>query len=172
MDDLAARLPFPLRGLDSDHGGEFINHQLMNCCAGRTPPVAFTRSRAYRKNDQAHIEQKNFTNVRLWLGYERYEQPELWAPSNTFCRGALHQLLNYFLPTMKLAKKERVGSRTVRVYGPTQTPLDRVLACAEVSAATQAHLRAERAALNPFPLRREVDRQLRAIEAIRRGSEA
>ena len=172
MDDLAARLPFPLRGLDSDHGGEFINHQLMRYRAGRTPPVAFTRSRAYRKNDQAHIEQKNFTNVRLWLGYERYEQPELWAPSNTLCRGGLHQLLNYFLATMKLAKKERVGSRTVRVYGPTQTPMDRVLACAEVSAATQAQLRAERAALNPFALRREVDQQMRAIEAIRRGSEA
>ena len=135
MDDLAARLPFPLRGLDSDNGGEFINHQLVRYCAGRTPPVTFTRSRPYRKNDQTHVEQKNFTHVRLWFGYARYDHPDLWPPINTLCRGALHRLFNYFLPTMKLEKKERVGSQTVRTYGPTQTPLERVLACAEVSAA-------------------------------------
>ena len=165
-DDLAARLPFPLRGLDSNHGGELVNHQLVRYCADRTPPVTFTRARPYRKNDQAHVEQKNFTNVRLWLGYERYDHPDLWRLINTLCRGALHQLLNYFLPTMKLAKKERVGSKTVRTYSPTQTPLERVLACAEVGAATQAQLRAEQAALNPLTLRRKVDRQLQAIEAV------
>ena len=172
LDDLAARQPFPLRGLDSDNGGEFVNHQLVRYCAACTPPVTFTRSRPYRKNDQAHVEQKNFTNVRLWFGYDRYDQPDLWPPINTLCRGALHQLLNYFLPTMKLEKKERVGSKTVRTYGPTQTPLERVLACAEVSAATQAQLRAEKAALNPWALRREVDRQLQAIEALRRTPRA
>ena len=110
--------------------------------------------------------------MRLWFGYERYDHPDLWPLINTLCRGALHQLLNYFLPTMKLAKKERVGSQTVRTYGPTQTPLERVLACAEVSAATQAQLRAEQAALNPLALRREVDRQLQAIEAVRRTPRA
>lgn len=172
MDDLRARLPFPLRGLDSDNGGEFINHQLVRYCAGQTPPVAFTRSRPYQKNDQAHIEQKNYTNVRLWFGYERYDHAAVWPLINTLCRGALDQLLNYFLPTMKLEKKERVGSKTVRHYGPTQTPLARVLACPEVSAETQARLRAERAALNPFAVRREVDRQLKAIEALRRPPEA
>ena len=168
LDDVRARLPFPLRGLDSDNGGEFINHQLVRYCAAQEPPVAFTRSRPYRKNDQAHIEQKNYTNVRLWFGYERYDGPEVWPLINTLCRGALDQLLNYFLPTMKLAKKERVGSKTVRHYGPTQTPLCRVLACPEVSAATKTRLRAEKAALNPFAVRREVDRQMKGIEAARR----
>ena len=91
---------------------------------------------------------------------------------NTLCRGALEQLLNYFLPTMKLEKKERVGSQTVRHYGPTQTPLARVLACGEVRAATKARLRQERSALNPFAVRREVDRQLKLIEASRRSAEA
>jgi hypothetical protein len=171
MDNLRARLPFPLRGLDSDNGGEFINHQLVRYCAAQEPPVLFTRSRPYKKNDQAHIEQKNYTNVRLWFGYERYDHPEVWPLINALCRGALDQLLNYFLPTMKLEKKERVGSKTVRHYGPTQTPLARVLACAEVSAATKARLRAERAALNPFAVRREVDRQLKAIDALRRPPE-
>jgi hypothetical protein len=171
LDDVRAGLPFALRGLDSDNGGEFINHQLVRYCAAQEPPVAFTRSRPYQKNDQAHIEQKNYTNVRLWFGYERYDNPEVWPLLNSLCRGALDQLLNYFLPTMKLEKKERVGSKTVRHYGPTQTPLARVLACAEVSAATQARLRAERAALNPFAVRREVDRQLKEIEAARRAPE-
>ena len=171
LDDLRARLPFPLRGLDSDNGGEFIHHQLVRYCAGQTPPVAFTRSRPYQKNDQAHIEQKNYTNVRLWFGYDRYDHAEVWPLVNALCRGALHQLLNLWLPTMKLEKKERVGSKTVRHYGPTQTPLARVLACAEVTAATKARLRAEQANLNPFAVRREVDRQLKAIEAQRRAPE-
>ena len=161
-------LPFALRGVDSDNGGEFINHQLVKYLAGRTPPVAFTRSRPYRKNDPAHLEQKNFTNVRHWFGYERYEQAAVWPWVNTLCQGALNQLLNYFLPPMKLEKKERVGSKTVRHYGVTQTPLARVLACAEVTAETKQRLRQERAALNAFALRREVDRQMKAIEACRR----
>jgi hypothetical protein len=95
----------------------------------------------------------------------------VWPLIDTLCRGPLDQLLNYFLPTMKLASKERVGSQVVRKYGPTQTPLARVLACGEVSAETKARLRTERAGLNAFAVRREVDRQLRAIEAVRRWTE-
>jgi hypothetical protein len=128
MDDLRARLPFPLLGIDSDNGGEFINHPLVRCCAGQKPPIHLTRSRPYKKNDQAHVEQKNFTHVRQCFGYERYDHPEVWPLVNALCRGPLDPLLNGFLPTMKLEKKERVGSRTVRHYGPTQAPLDRVLA--------------------------------------------
>jgi hypothetical protein len=171
MDDVRARLPFPLRGLDSDNGGEFINHQLVRYCRGQALPIHFTRSRAYQKNDQAHLEQKNFTNVRQWFGYERYDHPEVWPLVNALCRGPLEQLLNYCLPTMKLEKKERVGSQTIRKYGPTCTPLARVLDCAEVSAETQARLRAQRAGMNAFAVRREVDRQLKAIEAARRWTE-
>lgn len=110
--------------------------------------------------------------MRQWFGYERYDHTAVWPLVNMLCRGALDQLLNYFLPTMKLERKERVGSRTVRHYGKTQTPLARVLACAEVSAATQARLRREQAALNPFAVRREVDRQLKEIEACRQYPEA
>lgn len=170
--DVEARLPFPLCGLDSDNGGEFINHHLVKHLHGRAKPVAFTRSRPYRKNDQAHIEQKNYTQVRLWFGYERYDNPEVTPLINTLCKGALNQLLNHFLPTMKLASKERVGSKVVRQYGETMTPLCRVLACAEVSAATQERLRAEKRANNPFALTREVERQMKVIEANRRQAQA
>ena len=107
--------------------------------------------------------------MRLWFGYERDDHPEVTPWINTLCRGALGQLLNYFLPTMKLEKKERVGSRAVRTYGQTQTPLSRVLASVEVTAARKTKLAKEKARLNPFALRREADRQLQAIEAMRRA---
>ena len=112
--DMEANLPFALRGLDSDNGGEFINYHLVKHCQGHQPPLALIRARPYRKNDQAPIEQKNYTQVRLWFGYERYDNPAVIGLMNELCRGALGQLLNYFLPTMKLKSKERVGGRTVR----------------------------------------------------------
>lgn len=170
--DVEVSLPFPLCGLDSDNGGEFINHHLVRHLQARARPVAFTRSRPYRKNDQAHIEQKNYTQVRLWFGYERYDNPAVMPLINTLCKGALNQLLNHFLPTMKLASKVRVGSKVVRQYGETQTPLSRVLACAEVTAETKARLRAQKQAHNPFALTREVERQLKEIEAHRRAEPA
>jgi hypothetical protein len=169
--DVEDHLPFALRGLDSDNGGEFINYHLLRHLQERAQPVAFTRSRAYHKNDNAHVEQKNYTQVRLWFGYERYDNPAVVPLLNALCQGPLRQLLNYFLPTMKLEKKERVGSKTVRHYGPAVTPLRRVLDCAEVSAKKKCQLEAEKKTLNPFALRREVDRQLRQIETLRRVPE-
>ena len=172
MRDVEASLPFALRGVDSDNGGEFINHHLAKHLQERPKPITFTRSRPYRKNDNAHIEQKNYTQVRQWFGYERYDHPAVWPLVNALCKGALNQLLNYFLPTLKLQSKERVGSRVVRKYGPAATPLERVLACAEVSEETKARLNSEKKQLNPFALRREVDRHLQQIEARRRASQA
>ena len=170
--DVEANLPFALCGVDSDNGGEFINHHLAKHLQQRPKPVAFTRSRPYRKNDNAHIEQKNYTQVRQWFGYERYDHPDVWPLVNALCKGALNQLLNYFLPTLKLKSKERVGSRVVRKYGPALTPLSRVLACAQVTAQTKVRLANEKKNLNPFALRREVDRQMKVIEQHRRASEA
>jgi hypothetical protein len=162
--DVESSLPFPLCGLDSDNGGEFINHHLKRYLLQREKPVGFTRSRPYRKNDNAHIEQKNYTQVRQWFGYERYDNPEVVPLINSLCKGALGQLLNYFLPTLKLESKERIGSRTVRRYGPARTPLARVLDCPQVAEPTKERLQAQRQALNPFALRREVDRQLKLID--------
>jgi hypothetical protein len=170
--DVEARLPFALCGVDSDNGAEFINHHLVTHLQGRAKPVAFTRSRPYRKNDNAHIEQKNYTQVRLWFGYERYDNPEVVPLINALCQGELNWLLNGFLPTMKLKSKERVGSKVVRKYGPTVTPLSRVLACAEVNASTKERLRTQKRALNPFALMREVERRMKVIDQHRRRPEA
>lgn len=108
----------------------------------------------------------------MWFGYERYDNPEVMPLMNALCKGALNRLLNHFLPTMKLESKESVGSKVVRKYGETLTPLRRVLACAEVSAETKERLRMEKRAHNPFELAREVERQMKVIEANRRGAQA
>ncbi len=162
--DVERSLPFPLRGLDSDNGGEFINHNLKRYLQQRQKPVGFTRTRPYRKNDNAHIEQKNYTQVRQWFGYERYDNPAVVPLINALCKGSLGQLLNYFLPTLKLESKARIGSRTVRKYGPARTPLARVLDCEQVEKHTKERLRTHKQSLNPFELRRRIDQQLKLID--------
>ena len=166
--DLEASLPFPLRGVDSDNGGEFINHHLVAWLRERPRPVLFTRSRPYRKNDNAHVEQRNWTHVRQHFGYERYDNPAVVPLLNRLCKGALGQLQNHFLPTHKLDhKKPREGKRSLRVYGPAQTPYARALAAQEVSAEKKVELQALHARLNPFQLGREIERQKKEIEARR-----
>jgi hypothetical protein len=168
LGDVEKSLPFALAGLDFDNGGEFMNLNMRRFAGERPRPLCLTRARAYHKNDNAHIEQKNYTQVRQWFGYERYDNPAVVPLINQLCKGALGQLLNYFLPTMKLEDKRQEGSRWVRVYGKAQTPLARVLASDAVPTEKKNQLRAQHAALNPFALRREVDRQMKAIERARR----
>jgi hypothetical protein len=165
---LERSLPFALRGLDSDNGGEFINHHLVAYLKQRPKPVLFTRGRPYKKNDNARVEQRNWTHVRQQFGYERYDNPAVAALMNGLCAGALGQLLNHFLPTHLLKAKRRKGNRTVRVYGPAVTPYARVLAASEVTPAKKDELRKLHAQLNPLALAREVERQKKMINAQRR----
>jgi hypothetical protein len=165
--DLEKSLPFELLGLDSDNGGEFINHHLVAYLGQRPKPVLFTRGRPYRKNDNARVEQRNWTHVRQHFGYERYDHPEVAALLNGLCQGALGQLLNHFLPTHLLKEKRRHGNRTVRVYGPALTPYARVVRALEVTPAKRRQLQALHARLNPFALAREVERQKKVINARR-----
>ena len=106
--------------------------------------------------------------MRQHFGYERYDNPAVTPLINTLCTGALGQLLNHFLPTLKLESKERRGTRTVRQYGVPQTPYLRVLRSAEVSAEEKARLQTLHATLNPFQLGRDLERQMKQIEARRR----
>lgn len=165
--DVEASLPFALRGLDSDNGGEFLNHHVAAWLAQRKKPVLFTRARACRKNDNAHVGQRNWTHVRQHSGYKRYDDPAVVPLLNALGTGALGQLQNHFLPTHRLREKRREGNRTVRVYGAAQTPYARVLAAAEVTAAKKAELRRLHGSLNPFQLGREIERQKQAIAARR-----
>lgn len=167
LQDIEENLPFPLLGLDSDNGGEFLNYHVMGWLQKRKRPVFMTRSRPYKKDDNAHVEQKNWTHIRQNFGYERHDNVEVVEPINRLAKGAYGQLLNYFHASLKVERKERVQGRLKRIYGPAQTPLARVLASAEVSAQTKQRLQREKARLNPFALKREVERSLKAIAAIR-----
>jgi hypothetical protein len=168
LQDIEACLPFSLLGLDSDNGGEFINYHVLAWLQKRARPVFMTRSRPYKKDDNAHVEQKNWTHVRQCFGYERHDNPELVAPMNALVKGHYGQLLNYFHASLKLERKEHKGGKVRRIYGAAQTPLARVLASAEVSEATKARLRQDKARLNPFVLRKAVTQSLKAIAAMRR----
>jgi len=168
LQDMEACLPFSLLGLDSDNGGEFLNHHVLKWLQKRPQPVFMTRSRPYKKDDNAHVEQKNWTHVRQCFGYERHDNPELVAPMNVLVKGAYGQLLNYFHASLKLERKERKDGKLRRVYGAAQTPLARVLASAEVSAATKQRLLQSKAGLNPFALKLAVTKSMKEIEALRR----
>ena len=124
--ELRQALPFPLRGIVSDNGSEFINGHLYDYC--RAHAIQFTRGRPYKKDDNAHIEQKHWTHVRKLLGYVRYDSPAALTASTALYANELRLLQNLFLPSVKLLRKERVGSRLRRRYDAPRTPLDRVLA--------------------------------------------
>jgi len=168
LQDMEACLPFSLLGLDSDNGGEFLNHHVLKWLQKRPQPVFMTRSRPFKKDDNAHVEQKNWTHVRQCFGYERHDNPELVEPMNALVKGAYGQLVNYFHASLKLDHKERKGGKVQRIYGAAQTPLARVLANAEVSQATKERLLQDKARLNPLALKQAVTRSLKAISAMRR----
>jgi hypothetical protein len=167
--DMEASLPFELLGLDSDNGGEFLNYHVLRWLQKRPRPVFMTRSRPYKKDDNAHVEQKNWTHIRQCFGYERHDNPEVVELINALVKGAYGQLLNYFHASLKLERKERVEGRLRRVYGEAQTPLTRVLASAQVSAPTKQRLAQEKARLNPFALKQVVARSLKEIASKRRA---
>jgi hypothetical protein len=169
LQDMEASLPFPLLGLDSDNGGEFLNYHVLNWLQKRRRPVFMTRSRPYKKDDNAHVEQKNWTHIRQCFGYERHDNPEVVEPMNVLVKGAYGQLLNYFHASLKLERKERKAGKVQRIYGAAQTPLARVLASADVTAQTKQRLRQHKASLNPFALKLVVDRSLKEIAAMRRA---
>jgi len=169
LTDLEQALPFPLLGLDSDNGGEFLNYHVLAWLQKRPRPVFMTRSRPYKKDDNAHIEQKNWTHVRHWFGYERHDNYEVVERLNAVARGPLHQMLNFFHANLKLDHKERtVEGKMRRVYPKAKTPLRRVLDSPDIPESTKVALRTEKAGLNGFALRAEVDRQLREIAVLRR----
>jgi len=160
LEAIRQALPFRLRGIDSDNGSEFINDHLRRYCRRRH--IQFTRGRPYKKDDNAHIEQKNWTHVRKVLGYVRYDtEPALAAINAVYAD--LRLLQNLFLPTVKLVTKERVGARVRRRYDQPQTPLARVRQSASIDAARVAALLAVQQTTDPFVLAQRIDHALAAI---------
>ena len=155
LKDLRVRLPFALRGVDSDNGSEFINEQLLKYCQGER--ITFTRSRPYRKNDNCFVEQKNYTIVRRHVGYQRLVGSEQMALVNELY-GYLRLYANYFQPVMKLKSKARHGSQVKKTYDLAQTPYQRLLSSKHLSAAGKRQLAQQYAQLNPAELKRNIER--------------
>lgn len=160
MHHIRQRLPFVLRELHSDNGGEFINEVLYPWC--KREGISRTRGRAYKKNDQAYVEQKNWSVVRRQIGYDRY------------CTKAAHEQLqdvyskvrlyvNFFQPIRKLIRKERIGAKVKKVYDGAQTPYQRLLASGELDEAKRQSLEVQFRSLNPAELRRQIDEALEAL---------
>jgi len=153
LQQVRKRLPFTLRGLDSDNGSEFINDQLTRYCSQEG--ITFTRSRAHRKNDSCYVEQKNWSIVRRFAGYERFEGDKACRLLNGLY-GLLRDYVNFFLPTMKCVGKTRDGSRVTRHYDAPRTPFRRVLEAPQVDAAAKERLEARYLTLNPAALHRDI----------------
>ena len=157
VDHVRTRLPMRLLGLDSDNGSEFINRSLRDYC--RRHAITFTRSRPWKKNDSAHVEQKNGAVVRQLIGYDRFASRAAYGSLTRVYRLArLH--VNFFQPVEKLVTKSRQGARTRRVYDRAQTPYQRLCAAGVLSADAHRELAALYQSLNPLQLRRQLEREL------------
>jgi transposase InsO family protein len=165
LEEMRLALPFELKGIDSDNGSEFINDELFRFC--QQQGIQFTRGRPYKKDDNAHIEQKNWTHVRKVLGWERYDTRRALDAINAFYRGPWHGMMNLFQPSIKLTRKVRKGSRLVRRYDVPQTPLDRLLATQIECPETLKYWQQQRAQNDPFLLAEQIEQQLKAIWDLR-----
>jgi len=156
MDDIKNRLPFKLLGLDPDNGAEFINWSLFNYC--KKNEVNLTRSRPYHKNDNAHIEQKNWTAIRQLVGYSRFETEEQLNILNDLYANEWRLYLNFFQPTMKLKEKIRdtQTGRTKKKYYEAKTPYQRLIEHPDISEEEKNMLRSVYNSLNPVELKQQI----------------
>ena len=144
--------PFPVLGIDSDNDTAFINAHLLKWCEEKG--ITFTRSRPYKKNDNCHVEQKNWSIVRRYVGYFRYESDSLSVLNDLYKKLRLY--INFFQPSMKLIEKKRVGSKVRKKYDSPKTPFERVLESSEVSDVVKKELTKIYESLNPAQLRKEI----------------
>jgi len=161
LKEIRKRTPLDWKGLDSDNGGEFINDILYKYC--RKERIEFTRSRPSRKNDNAYIEQKNWTHVRKVLGYLRYDTFAEMKIINDLYRGDLRLYKNLFQPVMKLISKERIGGRVKRKYDVPRSPYQRLMESNQIGEERKRELEAIYRSLNPAQLKRSIDTKLEAL---------
>ena len=157
-------LPFPLLGFDSDNGGEFLNwHLLRHFTENRKRPIQFTRSRPYHKDDNAHVEQKNWTHVRQWLGYDRFEDPKFVPLLNDLYVNEWRLFHNFFCPSVKLIQKKRIASKIIKRYDYPKTPFQRILESDFVHPVVKDNLKEQFQQLNPFQLRKAMEKKIDKI---------
>jgi len=158
LKEIRKRTPFDWKGVDSDNGPEFINQILYKYC--QREKLEFTRSRPYKKNDNAYIEQKNWTHVRKIFGYLRYDTYEELAIMNDLYHNELRLYKNFFQPVMKLASKERIGGKVKRKYDVPETPYQRLMESGQIQEEVKEELKDIYLRLNPAELKRNIDAKL------------
>ena len=154
--EIELTLPFKIRGFDSDNGKEFLNYRLLKYFKHRKEPVNYTRSRAYNKNDNSHIEEKNWTVVRQYIGYDRLDNPLQLDMLNDLYRGDLNYFINYFLPSKKLLSKQRQGSKIKKIYDKPKTPFLRLFESKYIDEEKKLELLRFFNKLNPFELQQNI----------------
>jgi len=163
LKDIECRIPFPVLGFDADNGGEFINYHLIRHFADRVKPVQFTRSRPYHKDDNAHVEQKNWTHVRQWFGYHRLDKRRIVDLMNKLYRSEWRLYHNFFQPSTKLIEKKVVASKTIKRYDKPKTPYERVVESKHVAPYVKRILKEQFDTLNPFQLRKAIEAEMKKI---------
>ncbi len=161
MKDIESSLPFKVMGVASDNGSEFMNESVYDFLSNRNEdPITFVRRRPYKKNDNAHVEQKNFTHVRTLFGYERLADEYMVNLMNDIYKNYWCPLKNFYTPAMKLKKKTRIGSKVKKEYDKAKTPYQRLMESGQLTLKQQADLVTKKGKFNPFKLRKEMDERL------------
>src|SRR3989338_509284 len=164
--DIEDPLPFIVKGLSTDNGGEFLNHLLISHLGPnkkRKSEIFMTRGRPYKKNDQCYVEQKNYTHVRKLLCYDRLDCPDVKALINDLYRNEWSQFQNFFIPQVKLISKIRVGGKYKRKHSEPMTHYDRLMECKHITDENKQKMTKIFETLNPFELRERIEKKLKAI---------
>lgn len=157
-------LPFRLRGFDCDNGSEFLNwHLLRYLTKMRKKPVKVTRARSYQKNDNAHIENKNWTHIRQYLGFQRFDKSQLVDMLNDLYTTEWNWYFNFFTPSMKLVDKKRVGSKIIKKYDEPKTPFQRLMESNHIDNQTKQKLQSQFIKMNPFDIQKRMKKKINNI---------
>jgi len=161
--DIEDSLPFRIKGFDSDNGNEFLNRHLLRYFLNKKPMVQFTRSRPYQKNDNAHIEEKNWTNIRQYLGYQRFDDESVVSLLNDLYTNEWTMFFNYFVPSMKLIEKHREGAHIKKIHDKPRTPFERLCDSGIMKPGKIREMRKLAEAIDPFDLQERMKNKILAI---------
>jgi hypothetical protein len=156
-------IPFKILGFDSDNGGEFLNWHMLKYFTKRKTPVNYTRSRAYQKNDNAHIEGKNWTHIRQYLGYLRFDDPIIVEFMNDLYENEWSYYFNFFIPSVKLVSKQKVDAKTKKIHDKPKTPLQRLIEAKTITKKEEKRLKGIADSINPFKLQKIIEMKIKNI---------
>lgn len=163
LKNIRKALPFMVLGFDCDNGGELLNYMLLEYFTKKKNPVQYTRSREYKKNDNAHIEEKNWTHVRQFIGYQRFDKFETVALLNDLYITEWRFYLNFFIPSFKLIEKKRVGAKVIKKFDPPLTPYQRLLNSPYIKPSKKKELTRIFNSLDPYLLEKTLKNKIKNI---------